>query len=168
MTPLIEPPHLRPAARRTGAGLRDERGSSAVEFALGASLLFMVVIGIIFMTFALYSYNVVSEAAREATRFAIVRGSACTTFATACPATAADVQTYVRSLGFPGINTTRLTAATSWAAYPAGGACQPSASCNNPANQVTVIVSYSFPVAIPFVPNRTLNMSSTAAMVISQ
>jgi Flp pilus assembly protein TadG len=155
MTPLIRP------------CLRGERGTSTVEFALGAALLFMSVVGIMSMAFALYSYNVVSESAREGARYAIVRGSSCH-FATACPATAANIQTYVQGLGFPGINTKNLTAATAWAAYPTGGACTPNAGCDNPGNQVTVTVSYSFPVVIPFVPHRTLSMSSTAAMVISQ
>ncbi len=167
MTQLIGRRQLRPSAMRSRSRLRGERGSSSVEFALGASLLFMVVFGIIAMMFALYSYNVVSESAREGTRYAIVRGSACH-FATACPAQASDIQAYVKNLGFPGINPNKLTAATAWAAYPAGGACTPNAGCNNPGNQVTVTVSYSFPVVIPFVPNRTLSMSSTAAMVISQ
>lgn len=167
MTPSIVRTQFRLAAGRGRAGLRCERGSSSVEFALSASLLFMSVVGIIYMTWALYSYNVVSEAAREGARFAIVRGSACTTFATACPASSGDIQTHVRNLGFPGINNSKLTASTAWAAYPSG-TCTPSASCNNPGNQVTVTVSYSFPVAIPFVPNRTLSMSNTAAMVISQ
>jgi Flp pilus assembly protein TadG len=129
--------------------------------------MFMVVFGIIAVSFALYSYNVVAESAREGARYAIVRGSACH-FAAACPAQASDIQTYVKNLGFPGMNTGNLTAATAWAAYPAGGACTPNAGCNNPGNQVTVTVSYSFPVVIPFVPHRTLSMSSTAAMVISQ
>jgi Flp pilus assembly protein TadG len=167
MTRLIGRRQLRPPATRSRSGLRGERGSSSVEFALGASLLFMVVFGIIAMMFALYSYNVVSESAREGSRYAIVRGSACH-FASACPASQADIQTYVKNLGFPAINPNQLTAATAWAAYPAGGTCTPNAGCNNPGNQVTVTVSYQFPVVIPFVPNRTLSMSSTAAMVISQ
>jgi Flp pilus assembly protein TadG len=167
MTPFTGHRQLRPASGRRRSGLRGQRGSSSIEFALGASLLFMSVFGIIAMTFALYSFNVLSESAREGARYAIVRGSACH-FATACPATAANIQTYVQNLGFPGINTRNLTAATAWAVYPAGGTCTPSASCNNPGNQVTVTVSYSFPVVIPFVANRTLSMSSTAAMVISQ
>jgi len=128
--------------------------------------MFMVVCGIIAMSFALYSYNVVSESAREGARYAIVRGSACH-FAAACPAQSSDIQTYVKNLGFPGINTNNLTAASAWAAYPAGGACK-SAGCNGPGDQVTVTVTYQFPVAIPFVPRRTLNMSNSAAMVISQ
>jgi Flp pilus assembly protein TadG len=156
-------------AARSG---RDQRGSSMVEFALGASLLFMVVFGVIAMCLALYSYNVVSEAAREATRYAIVRGSACTSFATACPAmqtgNQGDIQTYVQGLTFPGINPNNLTAVPTWSPYPAGATCQPSALCNNPGNQVMVTVTYQFPLVIPFVPRRTLSMSSTAEMVISQ
>jgi Flp pilus assembly protein TadG len=146
--------------------VRDERGDATVEFALGASLLFMVVVGIMAMAFALYSYNVVSESAREGTRYAIVRGAKCTSFGTACPATAANIQTYVQNL-FPGINPNKLTSVTTWSST-SGGACSPSASCNNPGNQVTVTVNYQFPLVIPFVPKRTLSMSSTAEMVISQ
>jgi Flp pilus assembly protein TadG len=156
---------LRRLAARSGC---DERGSSMVEFALGASLLFMLVFGVIAMCLALYSYNVVSEAAREATRYAIVRGSACTSFATACPAASPDIQTYVKGLTYPGINPNNLTAVTAWSPYPAGATCQPLLSCNNPGNQVMVTVTYQFPLVIPFVPSRTLSMSSTAEMVISQ
>ncbi len=168
MTPPIRRRQLRPAAGRSEPGMRDERGSTIVEFAVGASVLLMVVFGIILMALALYTYNVVSESAREATRYAVVRGSACTSFGTACPATAANIQTYVQSIGFPGINANNLTATTAWSVYPAGGTCTPSASCNNPGNQVQVTVSYPFLLAIPFVPRRTLSMSSTSEMVISQ
>jgi len=147
--------------------LRDQRGAGLIEFALGAMVLFMILFGVLSLCFAFYSYNVVSESAREATRYAIVRGSACTGF-TDCSITAAQIQTHVKGLGFPGINRSRLTTTTAWAAYPAGGACSPSASCNNPGNQVTVTVTYTFPLAIPFVASRTLTMANTAAMVISQ
>ena len=147
--------------------LRDQQGAGLIEFALGAMVLFMILFGVLSLCFAFYSYNVVSESAREATRYAIVRGSACSGF-TDCNITAAQIQTHVKSLGFPGINPSNLTTTTAWAAYPAGGTCQPSASCNNPGNQVTVTVTYTFPLAIPFVPNRTLTMTNTAAMVISQ
>ena len=164
MTRLIGPRHLRLATGRSSSGLRGERGTSTIEFALGASLLFMTVVGILTMMFALYSYNVVSEAAREATRFAIVRGTACH-FATACPAASGDIQTYVQHLGFPG--SSNLVATPAWSAYPAGGNCK-SPGCNGPGDQVAVTVTYQFPVVIPFVPRRTLSMSNTAAMVISQ
>jgi Flp pilus assembly protein TadG len=147
--------------------LRDQQGAGIIEFALGAMVLFMILFGVLLMCFAFYSYNVVSESAREATRYAIVRGSACTGLAD-CSITAAQIQSHVKNLGFPGINPSNLTTSTAWAAYPAGGACQPSASCNNPGNQVTVTVTYNFHLSIPFVPNRTLAMANSAAMVISQ
>ena len=60
-----------------------------------------------------------------------------------------------------------LVATPAWSAYPAGGNCK-SPGCNGPGDQVAVTVTYQFPVVIPFVPRRTLSMSNTAAMVISQ
>ena len=130
-----------------------------VEFAMASIILFTLVFGVIAICLALYSYNVTAEAAREATRYAIVRGSSCTSFATACPATATDIQTYVRGLGFPGINPSpsTLTATASW---PNGN--------NKPGSPVQVTVQYTFPLVIPFVPSQALTMSSTSAMVISQ
>jgi Flp pilus assembly protein TadG len=145
--------------------LRGELGTSTIEFALGASLLFTLVVGIITMCFALYTYNIVAEAAREATRFAIVRGSSCHFGSPCTPAATGDIQTYVSNLGFPG--SSNLTATPAWSAYPAGGTCK-SPGCNGPGDQVAVTVTYQFPLVIPFLPPRTLNMSNTAAMVISQ
>jgi Flp pilus assembly protein TadG len=163
MTPPIGRRQLRPAAGQSSSGLRSERGTSTIEFALGASLLFMSVCGIMAIAFALYTYNIVSEAAREGARYAIVRGADCH-FTTACPATSGNIQTYVQHLGFPG--SSNMLVAAAWFPSPAGGTCSP---CTNiPGNQVKVTVTYSFPVVIPFVPPRTLSMSNTAEMVISQ
>lgn len=147
--------------------VRDEQGSSIVEFAMGSILLLTILMGIMAMCFAYYTYNVVSETARETARYAIVRGSACTSFAD-CNVTYAQLQSYAEYLGFPGIVPGSLTAATTWSAYPAGGACQPNASCNNPGNLVTVTVTYYFPLNLPFLSKSTLQMVNTAAMVISQ
>jgi Flp pilus assembly protein TadG len=150
--------------------VRDERGSALLEFALSATVLLTLVFGVTAMCMALYSYHFISDAAREGSRYAIVRGSSCTTysgFTSACPVTAAQVQTYVQNLGFPGINPADMTVATTWSAYPAGGTCNPSASCNNPGNQVQVTVTYAFPLSIPFVPATTLTMSSRSQMVIA-
>ncbi len=77
-----------------------------------------------------------------------------------------DIQTYVQNLGFPGSG--------NMVGQPLHGPPTPReapvrhAGCNSPGDQVTVTVTYQFPVVIPFVPRRTLSMSSTAAMVISQ
>lgn len=76
---------------------------------------------------------------------------------------------YVQHLGYPGIDmsSSRLGVTATWPTT--GAACTPIASpCNNPGNLVKVVVTYQYPLAIPFVPKANLNMSSTSEMVISQ
>jgi Flp pilus assembly protein TadG len=149
--------------------LCSDSGSSLVEFALSASILMTLVFGVMVMSMALYSYHFISEAAREGTRYAMVRGSSCSTygkFTTGCGATPAQIQTYVQGLGFPGITAGNMTVTTTWPTT--GAACTPTAiPCNNPGNLVKVVVSYQFPLTIPFVPARTLTMTSSSQMVIS-
>ena len=147
--------------------LRVEAGSSIVEFAMASIILFTLVFGLLAICLALYSYNVVSEAAREATRYAIVRGSACNSFAD-CNIDQTGLQTYVRGIGFPGITPSSLSVVAS-ATTPTGTTCTPTLKpCNNPGNPVQVTVTYTFPLVIPFVPSRMLTMSSTSQMLISQ
>jgi Flp pilus assembly protein TadG len=157
-------------ALRAGRALRAEAGSNLVEFAVTSIILFTLLFGVVAICLALYSYNVTAEAAREATRYAIVRGSKCsnTTF-TNCNIDQTGLQTYVQGLGFPGIDPSPSTLIVT-AAWPTTGVtCFPSVSpCNNPGNQVRVTVQYIFPLVIPFVPRRTLTMSSTSQMTISQ
>jgi Flp pilus assembly protein TadG len=158
------------ADQRIRHASRDESGSSIVEFALASIILFTLVIGVMAICLALYSYNVVSEAAREATRYAIVRGSACSikTF-TNCNIDQTGLETYVQSLGFPGITPSSLTVAASATVLTTGVTCTGTLKpCNNPGNPVLVTVTYTFPLVIPFVPRRILTMSSTSQMVISQ
>jgi hypothetical protein len=73
----------------------------------------MSLFGIFGFCGALYSYNFVSDAAYEATRYALVCGSACSGF-TDCNITSAQLQTYVRNLGYPSIIPSNLTAAATW------------------------------------------------------
>jgi Flp pilus assembly protein TadG len=141
------------------------------EFALSATILIAIVVGICETSSALYSYVYISDAAREGTRYAIVRGSACTGFpecsSTPIGATSAQVQTYVKGLGYPGISPNNLTVTTTWPTI--GTVCTPiSSPCNNPGNLVKVVVAYRFPLSIPLVPAGSINMSSTSEMVISQ
>jgi Flp pilus assembly protein TadG len=147
-----------------------ERGSAVVEFALSAIVLLTLVFGVIAMCLATYTYHTIADAAREGTRYAMVRGSSCSTYGklgSPCPVTtSAQVQTYVRSLSFPGINPTSMTVNATWPTT--GATCTPSTTpCNNPGNLVRVTVSYSLPLAIPFVPARTLTMTSSSQMVIA-
>jgi len=129
-----------------------------------------VLIGTFEVALALYSYHYVSDVAREATRYAIVRGSSsCNNNPnlTNCNATGDEIQTWVRGIGFPGINPNNLTVTTTWPTT--GVTCYPSSSpCNNPGNLVNVVVTYNFPLGVPFFARGTLNLSSTSQMVISQ
>jgi Flp pilus assembly protein TadG len=152
--------------------VRREDGSAILETALSMIILLTFMFGIMAVALALYSYHFISEAAREGTRYAIVRGSSAGSPCTApgpptCAAQSADVQAYVKGLNFPGINPGNMSVAPVWTVFPAGGICAPSASCNNPGNLVTVTVTYNFPLTIPFVPAHTYTMSSSSAMVIS-
>ena len=163
------------AARRQSS---DESGATMVEFALSAIVLFIFIFGILDMSLAVYGYHYASEAAREGTRYAIVRGwtaptvdgTLCVSYTNgACMATSTQIQQYVKSLSFPGINSSLMTVTPSWSTYPGGAACTaPSSTCNVPGNLVTVQVQYAFPLTIPFISARTLTMTSTSAMVISQ
>jgi Flp pilus assembly protein TadG len=160
---------LAPEQRRT----RGDRGSAILETALSMMILLTFLFGVMETGLAVYSYHFISEAAREGTRFAIVRGSSLGANCTApgpptCIARPVDVQNYVLNLGFPGINPANMTVTPVWSAYPAGGTCTPSAFCNNPGNLVTVTVQYNFPLTVPFVPAHTYSLTSSSAMIISQ
>ena len=141
--------------------IQDEHGASLVEFALCSSVLFMTLFGVFAVCGALYSYIFVSEAARDASRYALVRGSACTGFSD-CDISSAQINTYVKNLGYPGINSSNVTASAAWS-----GSNSPS---NAPGNVVTVTVTYNFPLTIPFWPKSgsILHMSSSSRMTISQ
>jgi Flp pilus assembly protein TadG len=146
-----------------------EHGSALVEFALSATILLALVFGVLAMCMALYTYHFISEAAREGTRYAMVRGSSCATysnFTSACPASAAQIQTYVQDLNFPGIIPNNMSVATTWPTT--GSSCTPSVTpCNNPGNLVQVTVTYTFPLSLPFVTTRSLTMTSSSRTVIA-
>jgi Flp pilus assembly protein TadG len=152
-----QPEGLRSIGSRIGRAIRVEAGSSIVEFALASIILFTLVFGVIAICLALYTYNVVAEAARDGSRYAMVRGSQCNSFADCPNVSSTQIQTYVQGVGFPGIDSSSLTVAATW---PDGN--------EKPGSRVAVTVSYNFPLSIPFVPNRTLAMASTSQVVISQ
>lgn len=138
-----------------------------VEMALSLIVLLTILFGLIEICLALYTYHYVSDAAREGTRYAIVHGASCQVSGVSCTVTKPQIQTYVQNLGYPGITTSAMTVTTTYSPYPAGGTCV-AALCNGPGDLATVTAQYKFPLSIPFVPSRTLTISSTSSMVISQ
>lgn len=127
------------------------------------------------MSLAMYVYQYCSDAARQATRYAMVRGStSCTNTPnlTNCDATTANITTYVRGLGYSGITTANVTVTTTWCSAststPTTWSSCSSGTSNAPGNLVKVAVSYPLTFQIPYGPNLSLSLSSTSQMVISQ
>jgi len=147
--------------------LGDETGGSMIELVLSSTVMLAVLLCMIQICMVLYAYCCTAMAAREATRYAIVRGSSCNSFASACPATKANIQSYIQGLQFPGVNAAAFGVTTTYSAYPSG-TCSPSASCNNPGNLVKIQVTYSYPINLPMISKMTFSLSSTSQMIISQ
>lgn len=152
---------------RTRAGSRDERGSGLLEQALTLSVLLAVLFGIINFGQALYTYHFVSSSAREATRWASVRGSASN-----LPqrmATNGDIQTqFFTNVSGIGLDASKITANTAWLAGPNGHPTNAQCAGKLPGCVVRVQVSYQYSFLLPFLPTAPINMSSTSEMVITQ
>lgn len=153
-----------------------EDGASVVEMALASVVVMGMLIGVIYMSLGLYTFHYISDAAREGSRYAMVRGSAsCTNTPglTNCNALNTQIQTYVQNLGYPGIDATnKMTVTTTWytasASQPTTWSLCSTGTCNAPGNIVKVQVTYAFPLSIPFHTGKTLNLTSTSQMVIAQ
>jgi Flp pilus assembly protein TadG len=145
-----------------------------VEFAIVLVVLMTLLLGIMDFSRLLYTYHHVSNAAREGTRWAVLRGASWTAtcsspWATSfgCKATASDVQSYVRSITPLGINSNSLTVTTTWpGTRPTGVSC--GSTTNNPGCVVQVKLTYAYNFLFPFISRTTWNLSSTSQMVILQ
>lgn len=178
-------PLLRPFLNnsRKRALLHREDGATLVEFAFSCGIFIAVSFGIVVLCWALFTYEYVDYAAREAARWASVRGSECSYDSTTmpdCNADQTDIADYVKSLNFPLINTdpSILTVTAGW--YQANAIpptstnpetwtyCGKDVQCNTPGNEVRVTVSYSFGYFIPFIGGFAPTVSSSSQWVISQ
>lgn len=169
------------SCRRLGS----EAGGTLVETAISLSLLFLLIFGILEGSLAIYSYHYLSNAARQGARYAIVRGSDwsanCTDFTdSGCIATDTQISDYVKNLGFPGIDSSKIqvtvkcatiTETSTSATVGAFGAY--GSSCNAATDLVQVTVSYPFSVPIAGVNGSCTSsptsfcMSSTSQMTIA-
>jgi len=172
------------ARRQNSKSSARERGSTLVEFAVVITVLLTLMFGVIDFSRAMYAYHFVSNAAREATRYASVRGSACNTWASACPAANTDVTSYVQSIVSSGIYVSSVTTGTppntagalgvttTWLATTGSGAtCLTSSQTkiNYPGCVVTVKVQYNYGFSLPYLTSLSkMNMASTSQFVISQ
>jgi Flp pilus assembly protein TadG len=137
------------------------------------SLLF----GIMDFSRLLFTYETLANATREGARWAIVRGADCTSSGESgeadCPATQAEIQTYVQqqSLGQFITNPSGITVTPTWQ-NPTGSSCQGYTNGTTAAGtgcQVTVSSSYTFSFLLwPFQPSITIPLTSTSVMIMSQ
>jgi len=88
--------------------LRSTRGTAMVEFAFVAPVLFILTIGTIDVGRLVWSASMLHHMAREATRYASVRGAEANN-----PVSASDIDTYVKNrlIGIPG---DAVTITTNW------------------------------------------------------
>ncbi|MGH9487562.1 MAG: TadE/TadG family type IV pilus assembly protein [Terriglobales bacterium] len=145
---LLRPPAA--IARRTSTG------SALVEFALVIPVLLMLLLGTVELGWGIYVYHFVASAASQAARYASVRGAECSSWPSACPASASDIQTYVRDLAPGAIDTSALTVSTTWTPN------------NSPGSVVNVTVQYNFLLNVPFTAPITLSLQTSSDLVINQ
>ena len=156
---------------------REEQGSALVEFALVCLFFLTMLFGIVDFGRALYAYHFVSNAARDATRWAAVNGSTCATDSScAAPATPTDVKNYVKSLAtWASINTSStgcggsacLTTTPTWQAPQWTSSAPCTAPLNSPGCEVQVQVNYNFIFTVPLVYKNSITLSSTSRMIIA-
>jgi Flp pilus assembly protein TadG len=157
--------------------LRGDSGNTLVETAFSIAILLTLLVGIMECGLLVYSYHFISNAAREGARYAIVRGTTwsqppwnasgtCASYTDAgCIASSQNIQDYVASLAFPGIDSSNIQVTPTWYSLPGGTA---NVAYNAAGDYVQVKVQYTFPLSIPFVPKKSITMSSTSEMVITQ
>lgn len=129
-----------------------------IEFVLSFSALMIFVFAVMEMCMLFYTYGMISESAREATRYAIVRGSTClTSSSTSCTATSTTISNYAKGLGLPNIGGGTLNVTTT---FPDGN--------QNPGSRVKVDVQYSVSIRLPFMPRNAIPLDSSSEMYILQ
>lgn len=158
-----------PAHRVGGA----ETGSALIEAAVSVTVMLALLIGLFELGMACYEYHFISDAAREGARYAVVRGSAsCTSEAehlSDCKATATQIQDYVAGLEYVSLAASDVSVSWLQASATTPTTWSTCATvCNGPGNMVKVVVTHSFPLAVPFMPSKSLSLNSTSEMVISQ
>jgi Flp pilus assembly protein TadG len=152
----------------------DEGGSEIVEFAFSICVWMMGAFLVMYAAFALYAAHFVENAADEAARFAIVRGSSwngasCSSNMLDCTASSTDIQNYVVRTLPPGLSSSNLTVSTTWPGKTStGGTCDSQDGLNSPNCVVEVTVGYRFKFPLPFFAQSALPLSSSSSMTIFQ
>jgi Flp pilus assembly protein TadG len=131
---------------------RFRTAQATLEFAIAISVFLLLTSVTMKMALAVYNYNMVSSAAREAVRYAIAHGPNSPN-----PASTSQIQ-QVAINAAPGMNLSATDVSVKWMTDP-----------NLPSRQDAQIqVSYPYTLQIPFMSTRTLNLTSTSQMLAAQ
>jgi Flp pilus assembly protein TadG len=144
------------AARKALAS--GEEGSALIEMSVSLTVMFTMFFCFMEICLLFYSQHMISEGARDGARYAMVHGASCTTSTGAsCTATASQVNTYISGLAWANV---------------AGGAISPNTTYPDGdeavGHHVQVVVTYTFNVSMPFVPNKSFTLTSTSKVPILQ
>jgi Flp pilus assembly protein TadG len=120
-----------------------------MEFAIAATTLLLTIFAIMNVALAILGYNAISVAAREAVRYAIVHGR-----------TSASISS-VQAVAINAAPSLKLTTSNVTVTFPADTAVPSQLDAK-------VVVSYSYPLKIPFMSAVNLPLSATAQMPVSQ
>ena len=129
---------------------RKQRGSTMVETALVLLPMLVLILGGMTFAHAVFAYNSVGWIARQATRWASVRGSS-----SGHPATAGTIEGFARSRAV-GLDRRALSVHAAFSPD------------NNPGSTVTVEVRYTVTPLVPHLFGRSLAVRSTSTANVLQ
>lgn len=151
--------HLFSALRRQTAKHDARRGATIVEFTLTFLLFLLVVLTLLEIGRGIWTYTTLAQAARQAGRYAIVRGSE-------NPTTLDNIRTVVERHA-RGLEGSKITVNAVWNPYAATPNLDPSAVKRGDIVEIKLIYPFQL-VSSPLVlAQSTVMMSSTTRMVVA-
>jgi Flp pilus assembly protein TadG len=155
-----------------------ERGSTLIEFTLAGIPILLIIMSIVQMSLAMWSYHTLAYAVREGARYASIRGQGCTYSGNSCSVTVANICQQIASAGVglaPGqLNITLTSSAGSITCNPLNSCSSnstvwPPASANARGSVISVSGTYPMPLALflPFFPGNSSMQSSSITLPAS-
>ncbi len=138
--------------RRCARGRQACAGQTTVEFASVVMVFLMIAFVTMKLALAVYNYNMICSAAREAARYAITHGPNSPN-----PASIAEIQ-QVAVDAAPGLSLSASNVTVNWL----NGPSLPSRK------DAQVQVTYPYTLRLPFMASRTLTLRSTSQMLAAQ
>jgi Flp pilus assembly protein TadG len=144
----------------------NEQGTALVEFAIAAPTFIFLLFALLDFGRAMYIYDLTGDAVKVGARYAIVRGTTCSSISPhvmPCPAAASDVSSYIQSQ-YSTIS--GWTINTTWG--PGAGIVCPTGSSSYDAPGCLVKVSITYPYKFLLLGGWTISLNKKSVMTIMQ